>query len=129
MKTHEIYICSGEGDLKCNCLVEVLNDCEVSAPSCCGIPMKLIEEKTADQGKEKHVPVIIPVDGGYEVRVGDVPHPMLEKHYINFIELFTTDAIYRKFLKPDEDPVAFFATNDDAIGARAYCNIHGLWKS
>jgi superoxide reductase len=129
MKVYEIYSCACEGEDKCDGLIEVLNGCEEGPPSCCGVPMKLVEEKTADQGKEKHVPVIIPVEGGYEVRVGEVPHPMLEKHFITMIELFTPDAMYRKFLKPDEEPAAFFPTKEDAIGARAYCNIHGLWRA
>ena len=131
MKQNEIYICNeNEGTHAC-CIVEVISDfgdCS-DVPECCGTKMTLIEPKTADQGREKHVPVIHPVDGGYEVKVGDIPHPMLEKHYIIFIELRTPDATYRKYLKPGDEPVAYFPTNDEAVGALAYCNIHGLWKS
>ena len=51
---------------------------------CCGEEMKLFEEKTADQTKEKHVPMIEAVDGGIKVKVGSTPHPMEEKHYIEW---------------------------------------------
>lgn len=131
MKKYALFVCAGEGETKCDCILELINDCDCfnSPPTCCGVPMKLVEEKAADQGKEKHIPVITQVEGGYEVKVGDIPHPMIEKHYISFIELFTQDGVFRKFLKPDEEPVTFFATKDVVIGARAYCNIHGLWKS
>jgi superoxide reductase len=131
MKQNEIYTCSeNEGPHDC-CIIEVISDFSNCShvPECCGSPMKLIEPKTIDQGREKHVPVIYPADGGYEVKVGDIAHPMLEKHYIIFIELRTPDATYRKYLKPDDEPVAYFPTGDEVIGAIAYCNIHGLWKS
>ena len=74
------------------------------------------------------MPVIQEADGGFEVIVGDIHHPMQEKHYIIFIELRTPDATYRKYLQPDDEPQAYFPTNDEAVGAVAYCNIHGLWK-
>lgn len=130
MKKNQIYVCGCEGDQKCDCMIEVLRDCETcadTAPICCGQPMKLLEPKTADQGREKHVPVIVKQDGGYLVKVGDVPHPMIEKHWITFIELHTKDAVYRNELFPEQAPEAFFATDEEAVDAIAYCNIHGLW--
>jgi superoxide reductase len=89
--------------------------------------MVLLEVKTADQGKEKHVPVIEKQDGGYLVKVGDVPHPMIEKHWITFIELRTKDAVYRKYLHAEQEPQAFFATEEAIVEVVSYCNIHGLW--
>lgn len=130
MKEHQIYVCGCEGDKKCDCMFEVLMGCETcatSAPTCCGEPMKLLEPKTADQGKEKHVPVIEKKEGGYLVKVGDVPHPMTEKHLINFIELRTTTSVFRKKLNPEEAPQAFFVTDEEAVEAVSYCNLHGLW--
>ncbi len=130
MKKHQIYVCGCEGEQKCDCMVEVLSDCETcadTAPTCCGETMTLLEPKTADQGKEKHVPVIVKQAGGYLVKVGDVPHPMIEKHWITFIELRTADSIFRKQLHPEQTPEAFFATDEEALEAIAYCNIHGLW--
>lgn len=130
MKQGQIYVCGCTGDQKCDCMVEFIANCDtcVTTPLCCDVPMVLLEAKTADQGKEKHVPVLEKMDGGYLVKVGDVPHPMLEKHWISFIELRTTTAVYRKFLKPEETPQTFFATDENVVEVLAFCNIHGLWK-
>jgi len=94
---------------------------------CCGKPMELLTEKTADQAKEKHVPVIEKTDKGIKVKVGSVPHPMEEKHYIAFIEIIADGKIFRKFLKPGEKPEAEFEVKAEKIEAREYCNLHGLW--
>ena len=94
---------------------------------CCGKPMELLTEKTADQAKEKHVPVIEKTDKGIKVKVGSVPHPMEEKHYIAFIEIIADGKIFRKFLKPGEKPEAEFEVKAEIIEAREYCNLHGLW--
>lgn len=98
---------------------------------CCGQPMELLDPKTQDEGLEKHVPVIEKADNGVLVKVGDTPHPMEEKHYIEWIELQTNDGdMHYAFLKPGEDPQATFNVNyEDVAMAREFCNIHGLWKS
>jgi superoxide reductase len=122
-KRLEIYKC----DI-CGNIVEVLHE-GVGELVCCGKPMKLFKENTVDASKEKHVPVIEKVDSGIKVKVGSIPHPMEEKHYIEWIEVIANDKVYRKFLKPGEQPEAFFNIQADNIFAREYCNIHGLWKS
>ena len=96
---------------------------------CCGQPMQLIEEKTEDVGLEKHVPVVEKTETGIKVKVGSVPHPMEEKHYIEWIEAVADGITYRKFLHPGEKPEAEFKTSADNIKAREYCNIHGMWTS
>jgi len=96
---------------------------------CCGQPMTLMEEKTADSATEKHVPVIEKKDGGLSVKVGSVPHPMEEKHFIEWIEVTVDGKVCKKFLKPGDAPEAFFAVDGNDVKAREYCNIHGLWKS
>ncbi len=68
-KVREIYRCQ-----ICGNVVEVVNPGAVL--SCCGEPMKLMKENTSDGAKEKHVPVIEPIEGGYRVTVGSVEHPM-----------------------------------------------------
>ena len=90
--------------------------------------MELLDEKTADAATEKHVPVIEKIDGGYKVKVGSVPHPMEEKHYIEWIELLADDKAYRQFLEPEMPPEAVFNIQADSISAREHCNIHGLWN-
>lgn len=95
---------------------------------CCGQPMKLFTENTVDAAKEKHVPVIEKVDGGVKVKVGSVPHPMEEKHYIEWVELIAGPKVYRQFLKPGDAPEATFTIEAQQVTAREYCNLHGLWK-
>ena len=96
---------------------------------CCGQPMELLPERTADVGQEKHVPVIEATSNGITVKVGDIPHPMEEKHYIEWIELIADGDSYRKFLKPGDKPEAEFEIKPQKVTAREYCCIHGLWKS
>jgi len=112
----------------CGNIVEVLHDGKGELV-CCGQPMKLMKENTVDASKEKHVPVIEKADGGFKVKVGSIPHPMEEKHYIEWIELIADGKAYRQFLKPGEAPEAFFKIDAVNVTAREYCNVHGLWKN
>jgi len=96
---------------------------------CCGAPMKLMVENTVDAAKEKHVPVIEKVPGGYKVKVGAVAHPMEEKHWIEWIELMADGMVMTKLLKPGDAPEAVFITDAKSVSAREYCNIHGLWSA
>jgi len=96
---------------------------------CCGQPMQLLEEKTQDEGKEKHVPVVEEKEGGIKVKVGSVPHPMEDSHYIQWIEVITQGGSFRKFLTPGQMPEAEFLVNkQEILAVREYCNIHGLWR-
>lgn len=99
---------------------------------CCGQPMQLQVENTVDAAREKHVPVVEAIDGGFKVKIGSLPHPMEEKHYIEWIELVVNGLAYRKFLKPGDAPEAEFKITvpaDAKVIAREYCNLHGLWKA
>jgi len=96
---------------------------------CCGQPMKLLTEKTADYKLEKHVPMIEKIDGGFKVTVGSTLHPMEEGHHIEWIEV-SDDAgrVYRRHLKPGDAPKAIFKIDAEKVVAREHCNVHGLWK-
>ncbi|HHI97293.1 MAG TPA: desulfoferrodoxin [Thermodesulfatator atlanticus] len=96
---------------------------------CCNQPMELLQENTTDAAQEKHVPVIEKVEGGFKVKVGSVPHPMEEKHYIEWIELQADGKSYIQFLNPGDAPEAFFPVEAEKVTAREYCNLHGLWKA
>lgn len=96
---------------------------------CCGQPMVLQSENTVDAAKEKHVPVIEKVNGGYKVKVGSVPHPMEAEHYIQWIELVAGDKAYMEFLSPGKPAEATFLVDAPAVTAREYCNKHGHWKA
>ncbi|MDD5766890.1 MAG: desulfoferrodoxin [Candidatus Marinimicrobia bacterium] len=95
---------------------------------CCGQSMKLMVESTADATKEKHVPLIEKTKDGYKVTVGSTLHPMIETHYIEWIELLADGVLYRRYLKPGDAPMAQFCVEADKISAREFCNIHGLWR-
>lgn len=95
---------------------------------CCGKPMTLLVENTVDAAKEKHIPVVEKTADGYKVKVGDVAHPMEEKHYIEWVELIADGRACRRFLDPGKSPEASFKTDAGQVSARAYCNLHGLWK-
>ena len=119
----QIYKCN-----ICGNIVEVLHP-GVGQLVCCGQPMELLQEKSRDAGQEKHVPVVEKSESGVKVKVGSIPHPMEEPHYIEWIEIIADGRVYRKFLKPGDKPEAEFEIRAEKIRARDYCNIHGLWKS
>ena len=119
----QIYKCS-----ICGNIVEVLH-AGVGQVVCCGKPMDLLQEKNQDVGQEKHVPIVEKTADGIKAKVGSVSHPMEENHYIEWIEMVVDGKLYRKFLKPGDKPEAEFCLTTDQIQARAYCNVHGLWKS
>ena len=96
---------------------------------CCGTPMILMEEKTAEMKLEKHVPVIERDGDLIKIYVGSTLHPMEENHHIEWIELIAGDKAYRQFLNPGDTPEAIFMIEADQVTAREYCNLHGLWKS
>jgi superoxide reductase len=112
----------------CGNIVEVLHE-GVGELVCCEQPMKLLEPKTADEGKEKHVPVMEKIDKGIKVKVGSVPHPMEEKHFIEWIAVDTERGPFRKFLKPGEKPEVEFEIKEEVLGAREFCNVHLLWSA
>ena len=125
LKRNAIFRCS-----LCGNIIEVLH-VGGGTLTCCGEPMNLLEESTADASTEKHVPFIAKTDSGYLVKVGEnQEHPMMDAHYIVWIELVTDKGTYRKFLKPGEKPEAEFniSGSEVVLGAREYCNLHGLWK-
>jgi superoxide reductase len=122
-KKMEIYKCE-----VCGNIVEIVHEAGGELV-CCDQPMKLMEENTVDAALEKHVPVIEKTEDGIKVKVGSVPHPMLEEHYIEWIELIADGRACRKFLNPGDEPEAVFKIEAQTITAREYCNLHGLWKS
>ena len=119
----QVYKCEA-----CGNIVEVF----IGGPGelvCCDKPMQLLEPNTADAAREKHVPVIEKVDGGFLIKVGAVPHPMEEKHHIQWIEIYAGDRVCRHHLNPGDAPEVMFPSGADSITAREYCNLHGHWKA
>lgn len=119
----QIYECQ-----VCDNIIEVVRE-GVGQLVCCGDTMKLLGAKTEDEGYEKHVPVIEETEDGVLVKVGSNPHPMLEEHHIEWIEIIYDGKSQREYLTPGEEPQAEFCVSSDDIKAREHCNIHGLWES
>jgi len=118
----EVYKCT-----VCGNIVEVLHG-GAGELVCCGKPMEKLAAKTADEGREKHVPVIEKTEDGVKVKVGSVPHPMEDNHYIEWIEVIADGKAYRQFLNPGDVPEAEFPVEADEISAREHCNKHGMWE-
>ena len=114
----------------CGNVVELIDD-KGAVVSCCGEPMKELKAGVVDAAAEKHVPVYTVEDKLVHVVVGEVEHPMLDKHYIEWIIVKTTQGVLRKNLTPDQKPSADFKLCDgeEVLEVLAYCNLHGLWKS
>lgn len=111
----------------CGNIVEVLHAGDGDLV-CCDQNMTYLEEKTADKTTEKHVPVIEKTANGYKVTVGSTLHPMLQEHYIEWIELLADGVSYKAYLKPGDKPEAEFCVSANKVSAREYCNLHGLWR-
>ncbi len=119
----EVYKCE-----VCGNMTEVVHS-GAGVMVCCGQTMTRMVENTVDAAVEKHVPVIEKTANGYKVKVGEAAHPMEEEHHIEWIELVIGEKAYREFLAPGQAPEAEFCTDAADVYARAYCNLHGLWKS
>ena len=98
---------------------------------CCQKPMEELVPKITDEGTEKHLPVLEDTESGILVKVGSIPHPMDDDHYIVWIEVVTTDSkVYRHYLKPTHPPqTRFVLSSKNVKQIRAYCNLHGLWAT
>lgn len=123
VEKREIYHCE-----KCGNLIEILHD-NSNSLICCGQTMNLLQEKTQEEGKEKHVPIIEENDEGVKIKVGSIEHPMEKEHYIEWVEISTDKGESKKFLNSGERPEALFPVKAKITKSRIYCSVHGLWKN
>ncbi len=115
----------------------------------CGAPQSQFQQndKVFDESAEKspeggikHVPVItvvadcklIPEQNCTDilVRVGETLHPMEEKHYITFLDLYLDNRyVSRVMLSPDMYPGAVFhlKSTGSKVSVVEMCNLHGYW--
>ena len=123
----DIYRC------ECGELLEILRGVDCDPAKCCGQDITKLTENTTDAAKEKHVPVMKKTPDGIRVQVGGVPHPMEEKHFIEWIELVCEHGVMRRYLKPGDKPEAVFPIGKgeccSSFKLREYCNLHGLWSA
>lgn len=114
----------------CGNFVEMVK--ESGAPMmCCGQKMTELVPGTSDGAAEKHVPVYSVEDNKVTVNVGEVDHPMMDVHYIEWVAVETDKGAYRVALKPGDSPKVelALAKDESVVGVYAYCNLHGLWKA
>ena len=143
VKLKQIYKCE-----ICGNIVEVLRE-GAGELVCCGQPMKLQNENAVEAAEkkssaakamadkpaaakamaDKHAPTLEKTETGHRIKVGSTAHPMEEEHYIEWIELIAGGKVYRQSLGPGDKPIAEFCVAAEKAEARAYCNLHGLWKS
>ena len=121
----KFYVCK-----KCGTMVALVKKGHC-IPTCCGDEMTELIAGEVEASKEKHIPVINVNGNIVTVTVGEVEHPMIDVHYIEWISIETNLGNQRKVLKPNDAPKAQFALLDDekVVAAYAYCNLHGLWKA
>lgn len=121
----KIYRCN-----VCGKIVAVMKD-SLSSLVCCGAKMEELIPGTSDGAVEKHVPVVTVEGNKVSVVVGEVEHPMVDAHYIEWICIATKEGRQRKVLEPGMAPKAEFmlTDSDEFVFATAYCNLHGLWKN
>lgn len=124
MKEVKFYRCN-----HCGNIVEKIIDSTVPVV-CCGEPMKELIPNTSDGAGEKHVPVVEINGNNVVVRIGEVDHPMIPAHYIQWIYVVTNLGIMRKDLTSDLAPRAEFTLSEGEkiLEVYEYCNLHGLWK-
>lgn len=98
---------------------------------CCGQEMEEIIPHADEKGlSEKHIPVYKIKNKKIVVRIGSIPHPMTNEHYIEWVALVTNQGNQKKSLKPGDAPEVRFVLDDGEIVEEiyAYCNLHSLWK-
>ena len=124
MKNAKFYICS-----HCRNTVEMIYDTDIKL-FCCGDEMQELIPNTVEASGEKHIPAVSVGEGFVEVNVGSVDHPMVDVHWIEWVQLITDKGSYRKHLNPGEAPkVTFLLGKEKPLAVYAYCNLHGLWKT
>ena len=86
-----------------------------------------LKANTVDAAVEKHVPLIAEDGNIITGTVGEVLHPMEEKHYIEFIVVETLKGYQVHNFKPGDDP-SIHCKYVPGSTIYAYCNKHELWK-
>ena len=115
----------------CGKIIAIVDGCSTCPTMCCGEAMEEMVPNTQDGAVEKHIPVYEVKDNIVEVKVGSVPHPMVEAHWIKWVVLITNKGNQRKILNPGDAPEARFALLPDekVISVLEFCNLHGLYKA
>jgi superoxide reductase len=121
-----------------------------SAPAHCPVcfsPREKFKEDAAaimpaeKEGKEKHVPQIIVTDEcglipdacrDVHIKVGSVPHPMQEDHWIQWIDVYVNKAFTARYQLTAENLQAAVGVHlknsvTGTLTVIEHCNKHGNW--
>ena len=122
---YKFYICP-----HCGNIVTMAKDAGVPV-MCCGQKMQELVAGTVEASLEKHVPIYTIENGVINVMVGEIEHPMIPEHFIEFIAVETNKDLKMTRLTDLDNPEANFAILPDetVVAVYAYCNLHGLWKA
>ena len=114
----------------CGKIIALVKDIPIPT-ICCGEKMEELVPNTQDGAHEKHIPVVKVEGNIVHVEVGEVLHPMLDAHYIEWIAIQTNLGNQRKVLKPGDEPKADFALlpGEKVLKVMEHCNLHGLYKA
>ena len=102
----KFYVCS-----HCGNIIVKIKDAGVPV-MCCGQKMTEIVAGSVDAAHEKHVPVVEKNGNNVLVKVGDVAHPMIPEHFIQWIVVQTNAGYQIKYLNAGELPQANFVLAD-----------------
>lgn len=97
--------------------------------SCCN--QLMTEQNPNNIGEpEIHIPRYYVKGWKVMVNIGDIPHPMANDHYIEWILLRTNKRLEIRNLKPGDKPQLWFpiCKGEVVLEVLAYCNIHSLWR-
>ena len=124
MKNSKFYVCA-----HCGNMVEMIHDANVPM-FCCGQAMDELIPGAKEGSHEKHIPAVEVHADRVEVNVGSVDHPMVDVHWIEWVQLVTDKGSHRVWLNPGQVPhVSFPIREEKPLEVYAYCNVHGLWKT
>lgn len=121
----KFYICP-----HCGNIVTKAKDAGVPV-MCCGQKMEELVAGTTDAAVEKHVPIYTIDNGVVSVMVGEIEHPMIPEHFIEWVAVETDKGLKLTRLTDLDNPEAKFAIlpDENIVAVYAYCNLHGLWKA
>jgi len=91
---------------------------------CCGAAMKLYPDVNVKNRIKS--PVVERIEGGFKVKI--FKHPMVEDHYIEWVQAVTGKKAYRHFFEPGDAPEVEFLIDAEDVEIRHFCSLHGFGK-
>ncbi len=115
--------------LKCSLCGDTVIAQENNLFSCCNVEMQKVMANKTEAATEKHIPVVNIKENNATIAVGEIPHPMTEEHYIEWIYIITNLREIRYNLNPNAKPEVELTPEKNEIikEVYSYCNLHSLW--